>query len=177
MPGSSPTVHIHYLRPPDRVEIFTQSLLLDDPGVKITLASYVDVERPMTIDGLVALERGSKAVWFTFPGAWHDVGRFHRADGTFTGCYTNILTPPTFHDGGIWRTTDLFLDVWIPSGGVATVLDEDELQEAEANGWVDAATADRTRQEAADLIEKAEAGVWPPPIVEEWTLEKALSTL
>ncbi len=177
MPRSSPTVHIHYLRPPDRVEIFTQSLLLDDPGVKITLASYVDVEHPMTIDGLVALERGSKAVWFTFPGAWHDVGRFHRADGTFTGCYSNILTPPTFHEGGIWHTTDLFLDVWIPSGGVATVLDEDQLQEAEANGWVDAATADRTRQEAADLIEKAEAGVWPPPIVEEWTLEKALSAL
>ena len=176
MPRSSPTVHIHYLRPPDRVEIFTQSLLLDDPGVKITLASYIDVEHPMTIDGLVAFEL-SKAVWFTFPGAWHDVGRFHRADGTFTGCYSNILTPPTFHDGGIWHTTDLFLDVWIPSGGVATVLDEDELQEAEANGWVDAATADRARAEASALKEKAEAGVWPPPIVEEWTLERALSVL
>lgn len=177
MPRSSPTVHIHYLRPPDHVEIFTQSLLLDDPGVKITLASYIDVEHPMTIDGLVAFELGSKAVWFTFPGAWHDVGRFHRADGTFTGCYANILTPPTFHDGGIWHTTDLFLDVWIPSGGVATVLDEDELQEAEANGWVDAATADRARAEASALKEKAEAGVWPPPIVEEWTLERALSVL
>ena len=172
-----PLVHIHYLRPPDRLEIFTQPLLVDEPGVKITLASYVDVEHPMTIDGVVSLERGSQAVWFTFPGAWHDVGSFHRADGTFTGCYSNILTPPTFHDGGIWHTTDLFLDIWIPSGGVATVLDEDELQEAEANGWVDSSTAAMARAEASALIEKAEVGGWPPPIVEEWTLEKALSAL
>ncbi len=177
MSQPSPLVHIHYLRPPDRLEIFSQPILLDDPRVKITLASYDDVEHPMTIDGVVSLERGSKAVWFTFPGAWHDVARFHRADGTFTGFYANILTPPTFQDGGIWHTTDLFLDVWIPRGGVATLLDEDELKEAEANGWVDTTTAHRTRQEAADLIEKAEAGVWPPPIVEEWTLEKALSAL
>lgn len=177
MSRSSPTIHIHYSRPPSRVEIFTQALILDDPGVKITLAVDVDIERPLCIDGLVALECGAKVVWFTFADAWHDVGRFHRADGSFTGCYANILTPPTFHDGGVWRTTDLFLDIWIPTGGAATVLDEDELQEAEAKGWVEAAVADRARREAAALMEKAEAGAWPPPIVDEWTLEKALNAL
>ena len=172
-----PLVHIHYLRPPERIDIFTQSLLLDDPDVKITLSVDIEVERPMRIQGYDALERGSRAVWFTFPDTWHDVARFHLADGTFTGLYANVLTPPTFHDDGIWRTTDLFLDLWIPSGGAPSILDEDELEEAEARDWVDAATAARAREEASSLISKAEAGDWPPPIVEEWTLERALSAL
>lgn len=172
-----PLVHIHYTRPPDRLDIFTQPLLLDDPEVKITLSTFVDVERSVQVDGSVSLEPGSKAVWFTFPGAWHDVGRFYLANGAFTGFYLNILTPPTFHEGGIWRTTDLFLDLWISREGDAYILDEDEFEEAESRGWIDAATAQRARQEASTLKRKAEAGDWPPPIVEEWTLERALSAL
>ena len=64
----------------------------------------------------VALERGSDAVWFTFPGLWHDIGRFHRSDGTFTGIYANILTPPLIQPDGVWHTTDLFLDLWQKPG-------------------------------------------------------------
>lgn len=177
MTEPEPLVHIHYLRPPDREDVFTQRLLLDDPAVKITLALGIEPDAPIEIGGHVALEAGSSVVWFTFPEEWHDVARFHRADGTFTGCYANILTPPIFHEGGIWCTTDLFLDLWLPAEGGVTVLDEEELQEAQSNGWVDADTAARAREEASTLKERAEAGDWPPPIVEEWTLEKALAAL
>ena len=173
--SSPPLVHIHYLRPPDRWEIFTQHLIHDTPEVKVTLARNVPFDPPIRILGRVALEKGSDAVWFTFPGCWHDIGRFHRADGTFTGIYANILTPVEMPRTHIWRTTDLFLDLWVPSGEKMTVLDEDQLEEALERRWVSERTASRARQEADRLTQAYQEGEWPPSIVEEWTREKALT--
>lgn len=168
-------VRIHYLRPPDDLQVFHQELLLDREDVKITLASRIPFDPPLRVDDRVVLESGSDVVWFTFPGRWHDIGRFHRADGTFTGIYGNVLTPPTFEAGGIWRTTDLFLDVWLGADqpGEPRLLDEEELDEAEARGWVAPESAERARQEARHLLREAQAGRWPPPVVHEWTLERA----
>jgi predicted RNA-binding protein associated with RNAse of E/G family len=112
-------------------------------------------------------------VWFTFPGVWHDIGRFHRANGRFTGIYANVLTPPTFEPGDVWHTTDLFLDVWIPAGGEPQVLDRDELQNAVAAGWVDEATGLRATAEVDHILAEAASGRWPPPVVDTWTLERA----
>ncbi|TFH65036.1 MAG: DUF402 domain-containing protein [Gemmatimonadales bacterium] len=167
------SVRIHYLRPPDRKEIFTQRLLLDTPEVKITLAEAVPFYPPIRILGEVALEAGSDAVWFTFPGLWHDIGRFHRANDVFTGIYANILTPPVILPGGEWETTDLFLDVWVDPEGRLSVLDADQLQEAEAKAWVSRDQAKRAREEVDWIKKEFEAGRWPPPVVEEWTLERA----
>ncbi|HEX6587926.1 MAG TPA: DUF402 domain-containing protein [Longimicrobiales bacterium] len=120
------------------------------------------------------LEDGSPIVWFSFPGAWHDIGRFHRADGTFTGLYANLLTPVAGLDSTEWTTTDLFLDVWIPAqGGDARLLDEDEFATARERGWIDEATARSALAEARWLLDRADAGSWPPRVVQEWTLERA----
>ncbi len=172
-----PLIDIHYLRPPDREQIFTQHLIWEDADVKITFSTDLSFEPPMRIDGDVVLETGSEVVWFTFPGAWHDVGLFHRADGTFTGTYANILTPCAFEEGGTWRTTDLFLDVWRDPTGRVQILDEEELEEAEARGWVTEEVARRARAEALALKQQAEAGLWPPPVVREWTLARAREQL
>lgn len=169
-PGS---VQINYLRPPDRREVFIQRLLLDKPKVKITLAESVPFDPPILIHGKVALETGSDVVWFTFPGLWHDIGLFHRADGTFTGIYANILTPPVIRPNGIWDTTDLFLDVWVDPQGILSVLDEDQLLEAEAKGWVTVGEARRAREEVERISADHVAGRWPPAIVDEWTLKRA----
>jgi predicted RNA-binding protein associated with RNAse of E/G family len=170
-------VHIHYLRPPDREEIFTQRLLLDAPEVKVTFAQNVPFDPPIRIRGEVALEEGSDAVWFTFPGVWHDIGRFHRADGSFTGLYANILTPADFHDLGVWHTTDLFLDIWVDREGVLSVLDEDQLAEALLQGWVSPRTVARAREEVEWIRARFEEGRWPPPVVEAWTLDRARRAL
>jgi predicted RNA-binding protein associated with RNAse of E/G family len=143
--------------------------------VKITLAESVPFDPPILIEGRTALEAGSDAVWFTFPGLWHDIGRFHRATGDFTGIYANILTPPSIHSDGAWETTDLFLDVWLTPEGRLTVLDEDQLQEAEANGWISDALAARARKEVRRIEGEFRAGRWPPEVVNEWTLERARS--
>ncbi len=167
------SVRINYLRPPDRREIFIQRLLLDTPEVKITLAEAVPFDPPIQILGEVALEAGSDAVWFTFPGQWHDIGRFHRANHSFTGIYANILTPPVIQAGGVWETTDLFLDIWVNPEGRLSVLDADQLMEAEAKGWVSRDQAKRAREEVEWIKREHDAGRWPPPVVEEWTLERA----
>ena len=166
-------VRIHYRRLPDRVRVYDQRVAHERDDVIVTLSEPLELDRPMEIHGRIALEAGSLAVWFTFPGSWHDIGRFHRADGTFTGIYANILTPPAM-DGSRWLTTDLFLDVWVPSGGRAVLLDEDELAEALARGHIEPSTAARARQEAERLLALAQTGQWPPDVVGEWTLTRVL---
>ncbi len=72
-----PLVHIHYLRLPDRERIYTQHLISEEEGVKVTYALDLKFESPIRIAGAVVLETGSEVIWFTFPGAWHDIGIFH----------------------------------------------------------------------------------------------------
>ncbi len=170
-------IEIHYLRPPDRGRIFTQHLIWEDAEVKITFSTDLTFDPPLRINDEVVLETGSQVIWFTFPGAWHDIGLFHRADGTFTGTYANILTPCAFEEAGTWRTTDLFLDVWTDPAGRLQILDEDELEEAEKRGWVTEEVAQRARAEAQTLKQQAEAGFWPPPVVSEWSLARARERL
>jgi len=170
---SGDRVRIHYRRLPDHDRTYDQEIVLERADVIVTLSQPLELGEPMTTGGRVMLENESLALWFTFPGEWHDIGLFHLADGTFTGLYANILTPPEI-SGRVWRTTDLFLDVWWPPGGEPAILDEDELEQALRNGVVDGTTAGRARQEADRLMRLAATGAWPPPIVGEWTLERAL---
>ncbi len=169
-------VEIHYRRPPSRLQIFRQHLVWDAPEVKVTLARTVPLEQAMRIEGEVVLEDGSDIVWFTFPGLWHDIGRFHRADGTFTGIYANVLTPVEI-DGSVWHTTDLYLDVWLGADGSALLLDEEEFDEAVGREFIDLATGKRVRQEADTILAAAGSGAWPPSIVAGWTRERALEAL
>jgi len=171
-----PLIRIRDQRPPNRLQVFEQTLVHDGDDVKVTLARGLPYEPPMRIEGQVVLELGSDVVWFTFPGQWHDVGRFHRADGTFTGLYANILTPPVFM-GDVWETTDLFLDVWVSPAGAVMLLDEDELDEALGREWVTPETAARARAEARRLVEGALHEAWPPAAVRDWSLDRCLGEL
>lgn len=178
--GPLPAVHIHYRRPPDREDVFVQGLLLDAPDVKVTFQPATPIPGPVRVDGRTILEPGSPVVWFTFPGAWHDIGRFHTADGRFTGLYANILTPCRLHAVGSgppleWETTDLFLDVWLDPAGRSRLLDEADLDRALERGWVAPSTAARARREATRLLGEA-GSAWPPPVVREWTLDRARAT-
>lgn len=170
-------VRIHYHRPPDRNEVFVQHLVLDRPEVKVTLAEELRFDPPLRIRGRVALETGSAAVWFTFPGRWHDIGRFHRADGTFTGLYANILTPPEIHPDGTWHTTDLFLDVWLPPDGTLSILDREQFDAAVEQGTIDPPSRDAALDELDALVAGYGDGSWPPPVVSAWTLPRARQAL
>lgn len=166
-------VAIHYTRLPDRLRVYDQRVVLAQPDVVITLAEPVELAEPLLHDGAVMLEHGSLVLWFTFPDTWHDIGLFHRADQTYTGLYANILTPPQMN-GDVWHTTDLCLDVWVTPDGSTTILDEDDFAEAIAGGHMDEETAARARAEADRLVAQERHGAWPPPVVREWSLARAL---
>lgn len=171
------TVRIHYRRPPAREDIFVQTLVAQTPEVVVTYLAETPLPRPVRVGETVVLEPGAPAVWFTFPGRWYDVGRFHLKDGTFTGIYSNILTPVQFRDPLSWETTDLFLDHWLDPAGDATILDEDEFEDAVAAGWIDAELERIARAEVMRIQRYAGEGAWPPPVVEEWTLERVREEL
>jgi predicted RNA-binding protein associated with RNAse of E/G family len=165
-------VDIHYRRLGGRLQIFRQLVLEDAGDYVVTFLDAADLPKPVVVDGRTVLEPGAPVVWITYRDRWHDVGRFHLADGTFTGVYANVLTPVEM-DGARWDTTDLCLDLWLGADGQPAVLDEDELRHAQARGWVDDETARRARDEAAALLELARSGRWPPREVREWTLDRA----
>lgn len=169
-------VEIEYRRLPDREQRFRQRVLADDGECVVTFLESAELPKPVRAGTRVILEPGAPVVWFTFRGLWHDVGRFHLRDGTFTGFYANVLTPVEM-EGDRWRTTDLCLDVWMGADGGVQLLDEDELADAERHGWTTAETAARARAEAADLLERAREERWPPALLHEWTLERARAAI
>lgn len=169
-------IEIRYTRPPGRVTVFRQQLVHETAECAVTLLEHAQVDAPMVIRGGTVLERGSPVVWFTFHGLWHDIGRFHTPDGRFTGYYANLLTPVHIIAEQVWETTDLFLDVWLDEQG-PVLLDEEELDAALEAGDLAGELAARARTEAARLMNAARAGTWPPPICEDWTLERARSVL
>ena len=165
-------VTIHYRRLPDIESVFQQPVVADDGECVVTFLPAAEIARPVMAGGRVVLDVGAPVVWFTYRGdVWHDVGRFHLADGTFTGIYANILAPVIMR-GAEWVTTDLFLDVWVDGDGTVAILDRDEFDAAVDAGWIDAPTAARALAEAERLVADARAGAWPPPRVREWTLER-----
>jgi predicted RNA-binding protein associated with RNAse of E/G family len=174
-------VRIYYRRPPDRVQLYEQTLVSDAQGALISLQETTPIERPMEIGHQRVLEPGSPVVWFTFADTWHDIGRFHDASGQFTGWYANILTPVRLHapDAEVceWHTTDLFLDVWLGVDGALELLDIDELEAAVSHEWVDQVTAARAHDEAQRLIELARNDEWPPALAREWTLERVRAAM
>ena len=168
-------VKIHYRRPPDRVTIFENELVYSSADVIITTMRVHSLAGPMVVNGRTVLENGSATVWFTFPDADHDIGRFHTADGEFTGIYANVLTPVEFLSEYEWRTTDLFVDVWLDKDGSVRVLDEDELDAAITNGWITREQAESARRSAHSLVARHKDGTWPPAVVYDWPIERILS--
>jgi predicted RNA-binding protein associated with RNAse of E/G family len=170
-------INIHYTRLPDRTSSYAQQLVYRDASCIVTLNPATELTKPVTAGDRVILEPGAPAVWFTFPALWHDIGRFHRADGTFTGFYANILTPPQLHSPTDIATTDLCLDVWLDADGELLLLDEDDLEHALRSQWVSQSDADRVRAEARAVMAAARTGTWPPAIAAHWTLAAARSSL
>jgi len=103
---------------------------------------------------------------------WHDVGRFHLADGTFTGWYTNLATPIEITEGE-WSARDLYLDLWTPATGPSVWLDEDEFEAACKTKRLEAATRRRVLNERAIIELLVAGGDWPPPATRDIDLAQA----
>ena len=155
-------IHYEYHRPGKPSAAYDQWLVLDRPDLK-TLFQEAYVGPPLTVGDAVIQEPGAPMVWFVFPERWYDIGRFHLADGTFTGWYTN-LTRPVEMSGDRWSATDLFLDLWSPTAGRSVWLDQDDLERATRNRTLDRATRQRIDNERALIELQLRLGTWPPPV-------------
>ncbi len=164
-----PEIEIHYRRPPDRLDVFVQDLVVDESDHRITLHDPSSLTTALTVGDRVIYEPGAPIVWYVFPETWYDIGRFHLKDGTFTGYYINLITPPELGSRR-WTFYDLCLDVWIDPVGNSVILDQDEFDEAVDNHWIDAATAERARRELDGVLHGLAAGQLPPPVVHRYTL-------
>lgn len=173
LPPAGTTVEIRYRRLGRLTRTYRQQVLESGPRGIVTFQPNTPVDAPLVVAGTPILEPGSPVIWLTFPRAWHDIGLFHLADGTFAGLYANILTPVEFVGPNHWETTDLCVDVWVPRRGSARLLDEAELADAEAAGLVAPDVAARARLEANDLIEGLASASWPPALAGEWSLARA----
>lgn len=170
-------VQIHYLRPPDRTEVFRQALVHRTDEYIVTFLRRTPLARPVKVGTRVVLEDGSPVIWFTYPDRMYDIGTFHDRAGTFTGWYANLLTPVHFHTPLEWETTDLFLDVWVGADGRVSLLDQEELHAAVADGSIERELAAAARAEALRLVAAAREHTFPPPEVHEWPLQRVLAVL
>lgn len=139
--------------------------MIDRPDCKVLLADRYE-GAPLSASGRLILEPGAPIWWFVFPGAWHDVGRLHLADGRFTGWYTNLCTPIDAI-GTDWSATDLFLDHWLPVEGEPEWLDTDEFEAAAIQGTIGEAEVRQARREQVRIQSLVDRGAWPPPATRE----------
>lgn len=169
-------VRIHYHRPDRGTTVFHERLVLDQDDLKVTLLDDYQ-GRDAHADGALILSAGAPVVWFVFPSLCRDVGRFHLADGTFTGWYTNLRAPIRM-EGPDWYCTDLFLDHWLPAdGSPGCWLDEDEFADGVAAGLVTPEHLDIAHAERAAVTAAVAAGAWPPPLARDLDLASALARL
>jgi predicted RNA-binding protein associated with RNAse of E/G family len=164
-------IEIRYHRPPGRLDIFRQDLVVDEPHVKITLHDPSTIGAAISVGDQLVFEPEAPIVWFVYPEGWYDFGRFHLRDGTFTGYYVNLIAPPQL-EGSVWTMHDLCLDLWLEPDGVFHILDQDEFHEAVDRGWIDSVTAHRARDELNRVIDSIGKGSFPGDWVESHDLER-----
>ena len=167
-----PLIQLDYHRPGKGTTVFREWLILDRPDVKVLLLERYEKEAIRHGDS-VMLASGAPVVWYVFTETWHDIGRFHDAQGNFTGWYTNICTPIEI-DGDRWKSPDLFLDLWQPVAGEPVWLDDDELADAVKRGVIDRATRKRIQNERVIIDFQLSQGAWPPPIARDIDLAQAV---
>ena len=168
-------IRFRYHRPGRGTSEYDEQLVVEQPEVSVLFLS-AHAGDGYSVNGTVVLERGAPMIWFLFPDSWTSVARFHLADGTFTGWYTNLCTPVE-RDGSKWSSSDLFLDLWIPAKGEPRWLDEDELAEAIAGKVLDHWTAARVQRERERIEALLKAGEWPPVVCRETDLALIRTTL
>jgi predicted RNA-binding protein associated with RNAse of E/G family len=169
VPHAGKVIDYGYHRPGKSTVIYPQQLLLDRPDVSVLRLDHItDVSE----DGEVILPGGGFSLWFVFPGSWFDVGRFHRADGTLIGWYTNLCTP-VVKRATTWSSTDLFLDLWQPREGAARWLDEDEFAEAVACRAIDDELIRHALAEQTRIASLLAGNSWPPAVCRSFLLTSA----
>lgn len=145
--------------------MYEERLVVDRPDVSVLLLE-AHRGRGYEVGGQLVLAPTAPMLWYVFTDGWASVARFHLADGSFAGFYTNLSTPVE-KKGNTWSSTDLFLDLWIPANGEPQWLDEDELRDAKTRKLLNDWTVSRVQRERERIEALLKAGAWPPAVCHE----------
>jgi len=167
------TILNRYIRPPDDIREMTDELLYDD-GDTVVGSFVFDMPEPLRSGSKLLFESGFPCIYFVFfDGTGHDILKIFNPDGSFWGYYCDIVTGVKRIPGG-FEIIDLFLDVWVePDGRTYIILDEDEFQEAVADGIVSPAQEKNALRSLGELVAEIENGNFPPPFTRRFTLGPA----
>ncbi|MDW8806616.1 DUF402 domain-containing protein [Streptomyces scabiei] len=99
------------------------------------------------------------------PGEPWSVWLFWEQGWRFKNWYVNLETPQARWDGGV-DSEDHFLDICVFPDRTWTWLDEDEFAQAQQDGLMDAAAAERAREAGRSAVEVIRA--WGPPFADGW---------
>jgi len=116
------------------------------------------------VEDSIVLDQGYPVFWFVFRGEWYDIGKVYDRKNRLKGYYSDIIKPAVI-ENNIVRITDLFLDLWVSTGGKATVLDLDEYEEAVEKGWLEAKIALEARTKLDHLVELSRKHLFQPRLV------------
>lgn len=160
-PKSSKKIHLCYVRLPNQVLDLYDELIYRSRGT-IVGRSEITSTHSVIFDGEVVLAPGFRIVYFELMGKWFTVGKIRDLQGRHTGYYCDIVSPPRLlKDGGV-ELTDLFLDLWVSRDLRYKILDEDELENAFAKGWITKQLYDKAKEQSGELIDVIERRRFPP---------------
>ncbi|MGQ9514609.1 MAG: DUF402 domain-containing protein [Thermoproteota archaeon] len=163
---------LYYRRPPDRLDIIEVQVLKDTSSF-VVLRHTLKVSKPLEVDRRIVIGNGYDAAWFIYRGKYYTIGVIRDLAGSFTGYYCDIILPLVSLDGA-YEATDLFLDLWITPDGRAFVLDEDEFKEAVSKGWISSKVAHIAREVMDRMIRAVKEGTFPPKLVRDFVMGKAI---
>lgn len=149
---------------PDEVLRWRQWKLLEDNEVLVSAFYDPLLPRPLKAGDEVIVEGTFAGISYNFWDQWYNVISVFDADLRFKGYYSDVLTPIQ-KTWTLVTATDLFLDVFMHPDGQWMVLDEDEFDDALAQGLMDEGIARKARAALDHIVKMADAGEWPPEIV------------
>jgi len=155
---------------PNRTMEFLDELVFRSDQM-IVGKSHVTSANSVIFDGRTVLAQGFPITYFQFLDKWFTIVKIRNLKGEHTGYYCDIVLPPRLL--GEWvEITDLFLDLWVSPDLRYRILDEDELEEALQQKWIDKEIYEKARMELQRLISKVENKRFPPYLVKD--LERKL---
>jgi hypothetical protein len=159
-------IRVYYRRLTRGLTVFVEGLVSDD-GRRLTTYSVVpEVHRVPLAEGFwrqKLLPAGTLlgAVGKNyFYAEYFDVLACYGLDGALAGYYCDIVTPLQ-KVGDEYFITDLFLDYWLAPGQPPQRLDEDEFEDAAAQGLMAEDEVAHARETFARLQREIEAGIFP----------------
>jgi len=153
-------IHLRFIRLPNHVLNLHDDLVYRSKRVVVG-RSEVTSAHSVVFDNEVVLAPGFPIVYFELMGKWFTVGKIRNLQGTHTGYYCDIVTPPRLFDDGI-ELTDLFVDLWVSPDLRCKVLDEEELEDAFRKGWITEQLYSKAKMEVEKLVRLVRSGKFPP---------------